>query len=343
MGGDYTVCPATYDEPPVRVGANHGAGRVCAIGTAAASAETSLRACWTRTQADASLGCGVRIAGTAGVPVPAADGADFGRMGNRVRAAAEAPSFVMNADHQDSSEPHARSEASTDCPSQLIEALIDAAARFIAGPARAFILGAAVPWSDQAQRRTVPPSSLPVLRHLPQCLKAAPPGMRPVVSALCEAAAMLAWRQTYSAQQMSRQFLERYGWTELVGLGGPVPSRECAAGFLILGPDIEYPAHHHEARELYLPLAGRAAWWQAQSGWREVSPGETVLHASQEPHAMRTRSEPLLAFYLWRSANLEQHAELTGRRGASVSAPRSASLSSAASSSPPSPDTSEEH
>lgn len=125
---------------------------------------------------------------------------------------------------------------------------------------------------------------------------------------------VLPWRQTYGARQVSQHFLTQYGWAELVGLTGPVPSRTCAVGFLLLGPGVEYPPHHHEALELYLPLAGRAAWWRAQSGWQQIEPGEPVLHARWEAHAMRTESEPLLALYLWRSEHLDQHAELTDRR-----------------------------
>ena len=194
----------------------------------------------------------------------------------------------------------------------VIEQLIRATERLIAARAPQFIAGAAAPWSDPAGRRAVQPQSLPVLGHLPQCLVSAPAAMRPVVEALLAAAPVLAWRQTYSAAQMSPPFLDQYGWSELVGLAGAVPSRACAVGFLILGPGIEYPPHHHEALELYVPLAGRATWWRAQHGWQDVEPGETVRHEAWEPHAMRTGSEPLLALYLWRSDNLDQHAALMG-------------------------------
>ena len=194
----------------------------------------------------------------------------------------------------------------------VIEQLIGATERLIAARAPQFIAGAAVPWSDPAERRAVQPQSLPVLGHLPQCLVSAPAAICPVVEALLAAAPVLAWRQTYSAAQMSPQFLDQYGWSELVGLAGAVPSRACAVGFLILGPGIEYPPHHHEALELYVPLAGRASWWRARSGWQEVEPGKTVRHEAWQPHAMRTGSEPLLALYLWRSGNLDQHAALMG-------------------------------
>lgn len=239
----------------------------------------------------------------------------FDRMRHSLIIPVETSAADMTLDHPKSSASPPRDEAAPACPLPVaIEALIGATRRFIDTHAPQFVAGASVPWSDPLQRRTVPTSSLPVLRHLSLCQTAAPPAMHPLVEALHSAAPVLPWRQTYGARQMSQHFLTQYGWAELVGLTGPVPSRTCAVGFLLLGPDVEYPPHHHEALELYLPLAGRAAWWRAQSGWQQIEPGEPVLHARWEAHAMRTESEPLLALYLWRSEHLDQHAELTDRR-----------------------------
>jgi quercetin dioxygenase-like cupin family protein len=204
----------------------------------------------------------------------------------------------------------ARTEAMT--PERLpaaVEDLIGVTERFIAARAPQFGAGSPVPWADQAQRRAQASTGLPVLCHLSRLLAVAPPVTRPLVRALHSAGPLLGWHQTYSAEQVGQRFLEHYGWSELVGLGGPVPGTEFAAGFLILGPDIDYPPHRHEALELYLPLAGRASWWRG-GGWHEAQPGETVCHASWEAHAMRTGGEPLLALYLWRSKNIAQHAEL---------------------------------
>ncbi len=83
-----------------------------------------------------------------------------------------------------------------------------------------------------------------------------------------------------------------------------------ACGFLILGPSTHYPRHRHEAEEIYLPLSGTAAWQQGDAGWQDRAPGALIHHASEEPHAMRTRGSPLLALYLWRSDNLAQKARL---------------------------------
>ena len=132
-----------------------------------------------------------------------------------------------------------------------------------------------------------------------------------LVAALNRAAALLAWRQTYTRAQVGAAFLDNYGWTELIGLRGPVPGTTFACGFLLLGPRTHYPKHSHEAEELYIPLAGTAEWLQGDGRWRRHAPLTLIQHHSHEPHAMRTAAEPLLALYLWRSANLEQKAQLT--------------------------------
>ena len=50
--------------------------------------------------------------------------------------------------------------------------------------------------------------------------------------------------------------------------------------------------------ELYLVLGGSAKW-QTPTSDRCVPPGEFVLHRSNEPHAMHTFDEPLLALLSW--------------------------------------------
>lgn len=167
--------------------------------------------------------------------------------------------------------------------------------------------------TDQAVR--TPKSNLgalPVLRWLPQMV-AAGGGCDPeFVDALCRAAPRLEWRQTYSREQVGEAFLQGYGWSELVGPAGLILSSKISCGVIVLGPNLFYPHHRHEAEEMYVPLSGTAAWLQGDAVWREHAPGTLIHHMSEEPHAMRTREEPLLAMYLWRGANLRQKARLDG-------------------------------
>ena len=138
-----------------------------------------------------------------------------------------------------------------------------------------------------------------------------PPWARAVTDELFRLAASLHWAQSYPASAVGAQFLENYGYTEIAGLRGPIPSEHVAIGFLILGPATLYPLHRHEAEEIYVPVSGTAAW-QARR-WnvaRHAPPGSVIVHERDEPHAMRTSSEPMLALYLWRSARLDQKSRL---------------------------------
>lgn len=165
-------------------------------------------------------------------------------------------------------------------------------------------------WPQPAPRRASQASSLPVLHYLPLLRAGAPPFSEAMVDALTGKAASVAWRRSYSSPSVSAQFLDNYGWTEFVGLTGPLAGKQLACGVLLLGPDTTYPAHHHEAEEIYVPLSGKAAWKQGGGDWREQHPGTVIHHAPQESHAMRTGSAPLLALYLWRSDNLAQKSQL---------------------------------
>ncbi|MFE0754104.1 dimethylsulfonioproprionate lyase family protein [Inquilinus sp. NPDC058860] len=166
--------------------------------------------------------------------------------------------------------------------------------------------------APDAPRRTVEPRALPVLRWLDQAPAVAAAETRPLVDGVVAMAETLAWGQTYAADDFGDRFLERYGWSELIGLRGPIASDRLACGFLLLGPEIEYPAHSHAAEEIYLPLAGTADWLRGREGWRQRRPGELIHHPSRMAHAMRTETQPLLALYLWRGGDLAQKSTVIG-------------------------------
>jgi histidine ammonia-lyase len=170
-------------------------------------------------------------------------------------------------------------------------------------------------WPDTYHRRAIAASSLPVLRWLPRIAGDGAAFAADLVAAFCDAAPALAWRQTYTAKDLDAAFLDNYGWTETLGGTGPLASERLACGFLLLGPSTHYPRHRHEAEEFYLPLSGTAAWQQGDAVWRERAPGTAIHHAADEPHAMRTGTDPLLALYLWRGARLDRKARLDGTAG----------------------------
>lgn len=158
--------------------------------------------------------------------------------------------------------------------------------------------------------RTVSQSTLPVLSYLPELVADANAKTERMVKMLEASEEHLSWRQTYSTQDFGAVFLKKYGWTELIGLRGPIDSKDIACGFLLLGPDIEYPMHSHESTEVYVPLSSQALWVQGNDPWVFRPSGVPIYHRSWLTHGIRTESTPLLALYLWRGGDLTQKSHI---------------------------------
>jgi len=165
-------------------------------------------------------------------------------------------------------------------------------------------------WPESVDRRICPPTRLEVCDWLDRL---APPAQTAdLVAAMVAAAPMLQWRQTYAAVDFGADFLKRYGWTEFIGLRGPVPSTSLACGVLLLAPGLIYPSHAHQAEELYLPLSGVAEWQMGNADFVRVQPGKVIHHAPWVPHAMRCGTEPMAALYLWRGGDLAAKSVILG-------------------------------
>lgn len=165
-------------------------------------------------------------------------------------------------------------------------------------------------WPESSARRVCPPSRLEVCDWLDRL--APPAKTQDLVTALVAASGALQWRQTYAAEDFGADFLRGYGWTEFVGLRGPVPSRNLACGVLLLAPGLTYPSHAHQAEELYLPLSGVAEWQMGDAAFAPLQPGQVIHHAPWVPHAMRCGSEPMAALYLWRGGDLAAKSVILG-------------------------------
>ncbi len=164
----------------------------------------------------------------------------------------------------------------------------------------------------EALDRQLVANGLPLLRWLPQVVAGADARTGRLVKRVVETAVSLHWGQTYTVDDIGADFLANYGWTELIGLRGPIASEHLACGFLLLGPGVEYPLHRHEAEEVYVPLTENGRWQRGAEGWQIRPAGSIIYHAPRQPHAMQTGAEPLLALYLWRGGNLAQKSEITG-------------------------------
>lgn len=159
---------------------------------------------------------------------------------------------------------------------------------------------------DPMAERALTPKRLPCLDHLDRILGMAPEPGKALVGMLAQDKDRLNWGQTYTAADFGRTFIDNYGWLEVFGTRGHFVHDEIAAGFLILGPHVHYPDHHHIAEEIYIPLTGGTEWRKGGGDFVRRVAGEVIHHPSNINHAMRTRDEPLLAIYLWRGGPLAQ-------------------------------------
>ena len=199
--------------------------------------------------------------------------------------------------------------------STVFDELLSDVKDFLAGfgeePARSFVAG--MEWAMPS--RSLPPRKLPCLVHLDRAALLVDGRSRPIAQLLRDRAGEFHWGQTYTAADFGQKFMDNYGWLEVFGTRGHFENAAVAGGFLILGPGIEYPDHHHVAEELYIPLTGATEWRMSGGAWRLRAAGEVIHHASNVSHAMRTGAEPLLALYLWRGGPLAARSTISGTAG----------------------------
>jgi len=115
----------------------------------------------------------------------------------------------------------------------------------------------------------------------------------------------LHWKQSYTEADavVGRDMLEGYAFAEIIGKQGPWKSERVRAGIGIWGPHIDYPVHRHRAEEIYVVLAGAAAFGLAASAHRDepfmsidenqyqtVEAGGVVPVHSMQAHGFRTDS-----------------------------------------------------
>jgi len=158
---------------------------------------------------------------------------------------------------------------------------------------------------DQPLRTGRVGSGFPVLKYLPQALDAAAPyalaGLAQVFGELSE---RIEWSQNagYTSENSSRSFLDGYAYASLSGPDGPILCEAPMAGYMLLGPDVHYPDHRHQPREVYLVLTPGAQWSLDSGEWFDVAPGTMIVHDGWQNHAIRTGDTPFLAFAAWLEA-----------------------------------------
>jgi hypothetical protein len=199
--------------------------------------------------------------------------------------------------------------------STVFDELLSGVKSYLAGfgeeSAQSFVEG--IDWSMPP--RKLAPRGLPCLAHLDRAAETARGEAGSLARFLRDHAREFHWGQTYTSADFGQNFIDNYGWLEVFGTRGHFDNRKIAGGFLILGPGIDYPDHHHVAEEIYIPLTSGAGWRMGDGEFRRREAGEIVHHASNVSHAMRTGEDPLLALYLWRGGPLAARSTIASAAG----------------------------
>ena len=146
------------------------------------------------------------------------------------------------------------------------------------------------------------PAERPALRYWDGLLASADHPFDAVMETAQRIAPAIHWQMNKNyIGILDGHFFDQECFTEIIGPNGLLYAETCRVGFLILGQDVYYPAHHHEATELYHTVSGSGYWQQGEEEEHPRPSGQPIFHAPWESHAMRTTT-PILALWSWAGA-----------------------------------------
>lgn len=109
------------------------------------------------------------------------------------------------------------------------------------------------------------------------------------------------WSTYYAPSPWSAPFVDELALGALVGPHAPTHADGLAWGLFLQAPRTECPPHAHAAAEVYVPVAGEAAFSSGASApFVRQRPGDAVVHDPDVAHAISTGGSPLLAVFAWR-------------------------------------------
>ena len=77
-----------------------------------------------------------------------------------------------------------------------------------------------------------------------------------LIKIIKENTSLVNWQRTYKEEEVGSDFLNRYGYYELIGPEGHYHSNKIRGFIAYWGEKLTYDWHSHEAEEIYFILAG---------------------------------------------------------------------------------------
>ena len=109
------------------------------------------------------------------------------------------------------------------------------------------------------------------------------------------------WEPGYGEQDVGKDFLNNYGFFELIGPTGHFETSEMALYVNYLEKNTHYPLHNHEAEELYFVLSGEAKFESTNEKSELLTSTRTRFHKSYQPHAITTSNQQILSIVIWKN------------------------------------------
>lgn len=143
-------------------------------------------------------------------------------------------------------------------------------------------------------------TSQPAVRFVEQALADALTCPNDLRGLLARFAPQARWQVTETYRgHFEDSFFDNEAWCEMIGPDGLIACEDVRVGLLIMGPGLTYPPHRHPATEWYHVLSGTGQWAQGSRPAQPRTPPAALFHRSDEPHAMTTHQEPVLALWNW--------------------------------------------
>ena len=139
-------------------------------------------------------------------------------------------------------------------------------------------------------------SSSPTCKYLENALDGIPNTLDPMDKLTKIIAHNVIWNE--AERGVPEFFKGGYAFAEIVGEMGFKFSEKIRLGFFLQKPNLNYPVHAHDAKELYFILSGTADW-QIEDKKFKARPGLLIHHEEKEEHAMTTSELPLFALWIW--------------------------------------------
>ncbi len=137
---------------------------------------------------------------------------------------------------------------------------------------------------------------VPSLQYLDAALSQ--PGAHPFVHEIVTLVNHLPW-EVIDPEVAPPRMVGGHAFCQIAGPRSPLNDGTVRMGVYLQSPEVFYPTHSHNAEEVYFVLSGTALWQLDDGPFARHGPGTFIRHLPNQPHAMYTQKEVLLAIWGW--------------------------------------------